>query len=151
MALGGSADLRLYVEGLGELRRSLKKCEQVEDSAELQAGLKAAAEIVASDARLRANAFSFTAADTIRATSGGNRVYIVGGKSALPWYGWGDFGSRTPKFGQARSVGPWAHSGPGPKGGRWIYPALEHERHNVEEAVADALDKAVRAAGFESS
>lgn len=141
-------ELRIYVEGLAELRKALKEAGDAEQTKEFRNGLKDAAEIVAKRARSNASAFSGRAASTIRATSGGNRVFVVGGKNVLPWYGWADFGSRKPKSGQPRNVGPWAHSGPGPRGGRFIYPALDSTRDEVEDAVADALDVAIRRAGF---
>ena len=137
----------IRVTGLAELRRALNELVPAEDLKELARGLKRAADIVAREARLRANTFSFRASDTIRATSGGNKAYVAGGKSSLPWYGWADFGSRTPVQGNPRSKGPWAGSGKGPVKGRFIYPALDATEHETAEAVADALDVAFRKVG----
>lgn len=138
-------NLGVRVDGLAELRKAFRDAEQLDDLKELRDGLKAAANVVAQEARRRASPFSQRAANTIRATAGGNRAYVQGGKARLPWYGWADFGSRRPRTGQPRSVGPWARSGHGPRGGRWIYPAIDAKEREVvaliEEAVIDALAK----------
>ncbi len=135
--------VEVRVEGLAELRRALRRAEQIDDLAVLRDGLKKAAGVVADEAARRASGFSRRAAATIRPVSGGNRAYVVGGKAALPWFGWADFGSRNPRTGQSRSVGPWANSGPGPDRGRFIYAALDARERQVvslvEEAVSDAL------------
>ena len=92
--------------------------------------------------------FSTRAANTIRATSAGNRALIIGGKSMLRWYGWADFGSRTPVSGQPRSVGPWTGSGKGPAKGRFIYPAIDAKERQIVEAIADAVFHAIKTSGF---
>lgn len=138
----------IKVEGLGELRKALKGLQDPSHTREFRDGLKKAADIGAHDARGRASRFSKTAANSIRATAGGNVAYIVGGKARVPWYPWLDFGSRVPRTGQPRSVGPWAHSGRGPRGGRIIFPAIEAKERQMTEAVGDALDDAFKKAGF---
>lgn len=139
---------QVRVEGLAELRRALRKVEDPTHLAELRDGLKRAADIVVDDAQPRARRFSRRAAETIRSRAGGNRAFVMGGKSALRWYGWADFGSRTPVVGNPRSVGPWKGSGLGPTRGRFIYPALDAKERQVTDAVGDAMDKATRKAGL---
>lgn len=139
---------RLEVDGLVELRAALKKLEPAESLKELQRGLKEAADIVAKEAKTRAGAFSARVSTTIRPGTSGVKAYVAGGKKTISWYGWADFGSRTPVEGQPRSVGPWTHSGKGPKAGRFIYPAFADTRREVTEKVADALDVAFRRTGF---
>lgn len=134
---------RVQVYGLKELRRDLKAVGDIEGLAQLRDGLKAAAEIGASEARSLASVFSDRAAQTIRPTAGGNKAYIAGGKASLPWYGWADFGSRTPISGAPRSVGPWAHSGRGPRHGRFIYEAIDRESERIADAVRDGVDRAL--------
>lgn len=120
----------------------------MESSNDLRGGLKAAAEIGASDARSKAAGFSSRAAQTIRATSSGNRAYIVGGKAVRPWYAWADFGSRTPRRGNSRSVGPWKGSGKGPEKGRFIYPAIDDQEPQIVAAIELAVFHALQSAGF---
>lgn len=136
------------VEGLKELRKALKDVDP-ELQKQLRVELKKVAEIVATDARSKAAGFSRRAADTIRATSSGDKVLIRGGESKLAWYGWADFGSRTPVSGNPRSVGPWAGSGAGPARGRFIYAALDDKFDEVVQAVDDAVNEATRKAGLQ--
>ncbi len=133
---------------MAELRRALGQLTPADSLKELRVGLKAAADIAAQEAKLRANSFSFTVSDTIRAIAAGNIAYVAGGKASLRYYGWADFGSRTPRRGQPRSMGPWAKSGPGPRGGRFIYPALEMKSPEIAEAVATAMENALHRLGF---
>jgi hypothetical protein len=142
------AKVHIRVEGLGDLRRALARLDHMEERGELRDGLKAAAEIVARDARSRVPSRSGKAAGAIRAVSGGNRAFVVGGKKAVPYYGGLDFGSRTPRVGNSRSVGPWSGSGQGPRDGRFIYPALEAKGEQVADAVREAVSRAIRRAGF---
>lgn len=144
----GSGGGAFKVEGLNELRRALGALANTDALAEFRLALKDAAEIVAVEARLRANTFSFRAADTIKSGTSGARAYVKGGKNTLPWYGWADFGSRTPRTGQPRSVGPWANSGAGPSRGRFIYPAFDFTEDRVADRVARGLDQAKRRLGF---
>jgi len=137
----------VQVEGLKELRKALKDVDP-----ELQKGLrvelKKVAEIVAAAARERVPRRSGAAADSIRTGASGDKVLIVGGKAKVPYYAWLDFGTRNPVRGNARSVGPWAGSGAGPKRGRFIYAALDDKFDEVVQAVDDAVDEATKKAGL---
>lgn len=141
---------RVTVEGLATVRRQLNELGNVEARSELRDGLKAAAEIVAADARNRVpEGKTGRARASVRATAGGNRAFVRGGRSTVPYYGWLDFGSRTPKTGRPRKVGPWAETGRGPRGGRFIYPALDATRDDVVAKVDAAMSTAVRALGLD--
>jgi hypothetical protein len=129
----------IRVTGLKELRRDLKALGDLEGTKELRQGLKRAADIVAVDARNRAQAFSQRAAASITAGTSGNRAFVAGGRKGIAWYGWADFGSRKPKLGNPRSVGPWTKSGKGPDKGRFIYAALDAKN----DEVVDAINRAV--------
>lgn len=133
----------LRVEGLAELRRALSKITPIEAKTELRVGLKAAAEVVARDAQGRIPSKTGRARASVRATSGGNRAYVVGGKARVPYYGWLDFGSRSPRSGQSRSTGPWTGTGRGPTDGRFIYPAFDAKQNEVVRLVGSAVSKAL--------
>lgn len=133
----------LKIDGLAELRRAFAKAGQVEQRKELAVGLKAAAEVVARDAQGRVPSRTGRARSAIRATSGGNRAFVVGGKAAVPYYGWLDFGGRVPRTGNARSVGPWSGAGKGPAKGRFIYPAFDDRQMQVAALVETAVSKAL--------
>jgi hypothetical protein len=143
---------KVHVDGMPELRRALREVEEPELRDEVKRAFRDAAGVVADEAKMRANFFSFRLADTIRPGStvarGRPAAFVKGGKAALPWYGWADFGSRRPKRGQARSVGPWANSGPGPREGRFIYPAIRDKAPQVHETIEDGVRKALRNAGL---
>jgi hypothetical protein len=134
-----SVEIRVY--GLAELRRDLRRAG--EDLGDLRDGLRAAADVVARDARSRVPVRSGRARDSVRATAGGNRAYVVGGRATVPYYGWLDFGSRRPRAGRPRSVGPWAGSGQGPDRGRFIYAALDANERQVVDLISEAVNEAL--------
>lgn len=141
-------NIEIRVDGLAELRRALRQMENLEASNDLRDGLKRAADSVAQEAKSRVPVRSGAARDSVRATAGGNRAYVAGGKARVPYYGWLDFGSRRPILGNPRSRGPWAGSGTGPQNGRFIYPALDNREREVTALVADAVSEALRKAGL---
>lgn len=93
--------------------------------------------VVSGDAR-----GSFTAKATAAGAS-------VGAYKDVPYGKWLDFGSRTPRTGNNRAEGPWRGSGPGPKGGRFLYPALNEHNAEIIEAAGDAIDRAAPEAGWQ--
>lgn len=132
------------VEELAALRRALRTIEPATVKT-LQKGLKQAAEIVAAEARSRIPVRSGRAQKSVRAGASGTNAYIAGGKSTVLYYGWLDFGSRTPRTG---SSGPWKGSGAGPTGGRFIYPAIRDKFDEFRQAAVNAVDDATRKAGL---
>ena len=138
----------IRVEGLAELRRALTRLEDIESRNDLRDGLKRAADIVAQEAKGRVPSKSGAARGSVRATASGSKAFVNGGKKTVPYYGWLDFGSRTPVQGNARELGPWARSGTGPPKGRFIYPAFNAKETQVVDAVGESVDAATKAAGF---
>jgi HK97 gp10 family phage protein len=138
------ADFDVRVEGLAQLRRQLRQLENVDALTDVRQGLKRAAGIVAQDARSRVPVRSGRARASIRAQASGNRALVVGGKKSVPYYGWLDFGGRTPR----RQIAPWRGSGGGPPKGRFIYPAIAAKRRQVADEVEDALRRAIQKAGL---
>lgn len=139
---------QVHVIGIAELRAALKEVGDMENLKAFREGLKAAADIVAREAKTRVPTRTGQARDSVRATTGGNTAYVQAGKSTVPYYGWLDFGSRKPVLGNARSVGPWKGSGKGPAEGRFIYPALEAKQEEVRSAAETAVDVVTRDAGL---
>ena len=131
------------VEGMRELRRALRTAQDTDALRELREGLRDAAAVVVRDAKGRVPSRSGRARDSIRATAGGNSAYVKIGKARVPYAAWLDFGSRTPNSGNPRSVGPWAGSGAGPRGGRFIYPAIEAKDREIADLVGEALERAL--------
>lgn len=129
------------VDGLKELRRALNRIDP-ELTKELRLDLKAIGDEVAADAKRRVPQRSGRSRASIRSGVSGNKAYVAGGKKLVPWYGWLDFGSRTARTGQPRSVGPWRRSGNGPKGGRYIYPAIDDNRAMIKRRAVQAFNRA---------
>ena len=135
------------IEGLREVNRAFKQMGDGLDK-ELKAEAKDIAELVARDARRRVPDVSGRARASIKAGATQKGSYVQGGKKTVPYYGWLDFGSRTPVAGNPRSVGPWKGSGAGPAQGRFIYPALGDNRREVEVRTRKVVKVARKRAGL---
>ncbi len=134
-------DIAIRIDGLADFRRDLKKIDE-ELLKELRGDLLAIGREIAMEARLRVPSKSGKAAGSIRAGVSGNNAYVAGGTRAVPYYGWLDFGGRTPVKGRKRSEGPWKKSGPGPQQGRFIYPTIRRNEREIEAKAQQAFDSA---------
>ena len=139
------ARAEIHVEGLKETAAAFRKVEKLST---LSRELKKVADKVANDARAKVPSKSGTAAESIRSRSAAGTASVVGGKKSVPYYGWLDFGSRDPKYGNPRNIGPWTGSGRGPAKGRFIYPAIDENLDYIHDAAVKAVDNASREAGF---
>lgn len=138
----GGAEIR--VEGLAQLRRALRQASDTDSLAGVRNALRAGAGTAAANAQGRVPVRTGRARASIRPGVSGNKAFVVGGRASVPYFGWLDFGSRTPRSGRRRSVGPWRGSGRGPTGGRFLYPAIEATRPQIVRQVADALEEVLR-------
>lgn len=138
----------VQVTGLREIRSDLRKIGDTERLRELRDGLKEAASVVADEAQRRVPVVSGKARKSIRSLVSGNSAFVAGGKKTVPYYGWLDFGTRTPRSGQPRSSGPWTGTGSGPAEGRFIYPAIEAKKEEVVRLVDQAMGRALKRKGF---
>ena len=133
--------------GLADFIRDLKQ--MPDDVQKAFAGeMKNVAEIVARAAAVKVPSKSGNAIASIKSAGTPTGATVSEGGSAAPYMGWLDFGSRTPVTGNARSVGPWKGSGAGPKGGRFLYPAIEEKQAEILEGAGKAVDVASRKAQF---
>lgn len=135
----------IKVDGLPELQRALKDLDPALAKA-LKVELKDVAESVMHDAQNDMPVKSGRALESMKAGADIAGPYVAGGKKSVPYYGWLDFGSRTPIKGRPRSVGPWKGTGAGPKKGRFIFPAIDRNRDVIERKSTDAFEKAKREA-----
>ena len=133
------------VEGLTECLRDMKQLEP-ELFKELKVELKDVAEDVLHDAQNDMPVKSARALQSMRAGADTGGPFVAGGKKSVPYYGWLDFGSRTPIRGRPRSVGPWKGSGAGPKKGRFLYPAIDRNAENIVRKSVAAFEKAKKKA-----
>lgn len=133
------AGAEIQLEGLAKFRKGIKQIDP-QLQKDFRQEILPIAQKVAGDAASRVPSRSGRAKGSIRAGVSGNNAYVQGGKSTVPYYGWLDFGARTPVSGRPRSVGPWKGSGVGPQRGRFIYPAIDANRDNIEREAAKAID-----------
>ena len=127
----------------------MRKLGQADQLKEVRGALKRGAEIVAVDARRRVPSRSGRARGSITTTVSGASAFVVGGRKTVRYYSWLDFGGRSPRYGQPRSVGPWAHAGKGPTDGRFLYPALAAKFDEVAAEVQRGLDEVIAGEGLD--
>lgn len=133
--------MTVYITGLKEVQKALKEIGDLDSQKEIKAGLKSGVEIIAGDARGRVPSRTGAAAAAITSGTSGAKAYVQGGKKSVRYYGWLDFGSRSPRYGNTRQEGPWRGSGAGPAKGRFLYPAIDAK----SDEMLDRLDKSVGA------
>lgn len=104
---------------------------------QLRAANLAAAQVVVDEAKGRTPVRTGRAQRSLRATAQQKGASVVGGGAKVPYFGKLDYGSNDSK------------KRPFLRGGRIVYPALEAKRDQVVEVYGDALDDAMKAAGFQ--
>lgn len=135
------ANLQVDTIAMRALQKALKAADP-DLQKELRRELKGAAEVVASSARGKVPSRSGRAARGIKSGATAKGAYVASGRG-VPYGAWPDFGSRDPIRGNPRSVGPWTGSGSGPKGGRFIYPALDEKFPEVLDRVRTAVSRSI--------
>ena len=84
------------------------------------------------------------AAASLRVGATTKGVYITGGKSTVPYYGWLDFGGDLKPSGGRRNL----QKRPFKKRGRAMYPAIYKHRGDINMAAEDAIESSLRKAGL---
>jgi len=138
---------RVEIVGWADFQRDLKQFPE-DVKKKFADEMKNVAEVVARAAAVKVPSKTGNAISTIRSKGLSTGASVAEGGSNAPYMQWLDFGSRTPVTGNARSVGPWTNSGAGPKGGRFIYPAIDDKRAEIAKAVDRAVTRAAEGAGF---
>lgn len=139
----GNRDVKIETTGIRELRKALRDTDP-ELVKEFRREFKAVAEIVAADARSTMPARSGRARGSVRAVSGGNTVYVKGGKATVPYYGWLDFGGVLRPSGRRRGT----QFRPVLGDGRYLYPAIRRNRDRLIKAAEATFDRAARKVGL---
>jgi hypothetical protein len=137
---------RVEIPGLDQLRADLKGMPR-DIKRILPEEFKRVADQVVDDARQRVPVVTGRAAAGIVAKGYATGPAIVE-KRDPPYLRVLDFGSGTAVSGNPRSVGPWHGSGVGPKGGRFVYPALKRNGAEIRRAAEQAVERAAERAGF---
>lgn len=130
----------VYVTNLREVRAYLRKLHP-DLLPVLRNELKTAVTTtVVPSAKSRVPTRSGAAAGSIRATSGGNTVYLVAGNAKAPYYGWLDFGGTLRPVGRRRNT----QYRPKVTQGRYLYPAIAEASRPLVEAAGRAVDRITR-------
>jgi hypothetical protein len=138
---------RVEIVGYADFQRDLKGFpDDVQKAFAVE--MKHVAEVVARAAAVKVPSRTGNAISTIESKGLPTGAQVSEGGAFAPYMKWLDFGSRTPRTGNSRSVGPWRGSGKGPTGGRFIYPAIEDKTAEIASAVNDAITRAAEGAGF---
>lgn len=135
------------IPGLADLVRDLKGMDK-DIQKVIPREMKKAAEVVAQAAARKVPSKTGQAISSIRSKGTNRGASIVAGGHDAPYFKWLDFGSRSPRTGNTREEGPWRGSGAGPKGGRFVYPAIEEKWDESLKACIEAVEIAAREAGF---
>jgi hypothetical protein len=130
---------QVRIEGLRELQRDLRLIDKTMPR-ELRKANKAAAEIVAVEARKRTPVHSGRARRSLVARAEQRSASVKGGGARVPYFAWLDFGGSV---GRNKSVHREVI-----KGGRIIYPALAAKREQVADEYEELLAGVFRLAGL---
>lgn len=141
----------VYSADIREVQKILKELGDLEEQREFTAALAWAADKVALDAKRRVPVRTGRARAAIKSAARKTDAEVYVNKRNPIYYGWLDFGSRTPSRVIRRTTGlggsetgrtgPWANSGKGPPQGRFLYPALDAQREGVNQIMRDAIDR----------
>ena len=146
----------VYRADIREAQRLLKELADVDEAREFKAALAWSADKVMFAAKRKVPVVTGTARNAIKSSVSKNSAQVYVNRKVPIYYGWLDFGSRTPSRVVTRRngagglvtgrSGPWANSGKGPANGRFLFPALEEQRDDVNQIMRDAIDRIVEKA-----
>lgn len=135
----GDSGKRVVVTGLRDLGSALKAAD-AEASKELGQMMKGIAQGVVADVSHRVPYRSGKAASSYKARGSARGASIAWAGERAPYVPWLDFGG---KVGRHKTV-----SRPFKQGGRFLYPTIADNMHDVEELVAQAIDEITGKYGF---
>ncbi len=146
----------VYRADIREAQKLLKELADLDEAREFKAALAWSADKVMFAAKRKVPVVTGTARAAIKSSVSKNSAQVYVNRRVPIYYGWLDFGSRTPSRVVRRTTGaggretgrsgPWANSGKGPPNGRFLFPALEEQRENVNLIMRDAIDRIVEKA-----
>ena len=142
----GTPDIGIRVDGLDDLRKQLRAADKGLAKDLGQAG-KAAADIVAKEARTRVPVLTGRARDSVRAAVHRGGGAVKGGGAKAPHFGFLDYGNK-PHSGAGVGRGDSQTAIPYRKGGRIVYPSLAAKRAEVIEEYEQLVDRVLRSAGL---
>ena len=125
----------IRVEGLADVRSSLRKLERTGERKEVTRALKEGATVVATSARARAPRKTGRLAASYRAGASGNSAFV---RSRLPYAAVQEWGGVIRPKGAPITIRPQGA----------VTRALASREEDIAEKVGDALDAVFRAAGW---
>lgn len=131
------------VEGLAELRRALHDVDKALPK-KLRTRFKKIGDEVAAEARSHVPVKTGRARNTIRSGASGTTAYVAGGRATVPYYGWLEYGGVLKPVGGRHNTIRRARV----KGGRYLYPAVDRRRGQIEREAQAAFQDAAREVGF---
>lgn len=141
MAVSGNA---VRVEGLRELRKALGGIDKALPKS-LAKKLKAIGEKVAANARGRMPSRSGRARASVKAGTSGNTAHVQGGRKTVPYFGWLEYGGTLKATGGRRNT----QHRPRVSKGRYLYPAIDQMRPQIESEAVAAFDEVKRELGLD--
>lgn len=132
-------DQTIHIEGLVELQKALRKADS-DLPKRLRLANKAAAEVVAQEARRRTPVRTGKAQRSIASRAEQRGASVKGGGARVPYFPWLEFGGRVGR--NKAVVRPFI------KGGRIIYPALAAKGGEAVDKYATEIDALLRDAGL---
>lgn len=131
------------VEGLAELRRALHDVDKALPK-KLRTRFKKIGDEVAAEARQHVPVKTGRAQASIRSGASGTTAYVAGGKASVPYYGWLEYGGvLKPTGGRHNTI-----RRPRKNQGRYLYPAIDKKRGQIEREARAAFEDAAREVGF---
>jgi phage gpG-like protein len=130
------ADDTVRVEGLRELRNTLRRLGDTDIPDAIKKANKDAAEKVAADARRRAPVRSGRLRDSIRSSGQALAAIVREGNAKVPYAGWIDYGGTIRPHGEITR--PFLPEG------RILTPALNAQRDEIVDQYEQAINRVLR-------
>lgn len=135
--------MTVRVDGLKELRRALGRIDPSLQKT-LRGRLKTIGDKVAGQVRARMPRRSGRAAGSVKSGVSGNSAYVQGGRKAVPYVGWLEYGGVLKPIGGRRNT----ISRPVARRGRYMYPVIDEMRPEITRDAVAAFEETKRELGL---
>lgn len=142
-AKAGATFRTTWVQDFTELSRDLKKIEPGLQK-EFRNDLRPLGVEVANEVKSSMPSITGTARSSVRSGVTNKGAYVKEGKATAPYVGWLDFGGVLKPTGLRRNTITRTRV----KSGRYLYPAIERKRQEINRVAVAAVQKAARKAGW---
>lgn len=132
---------QVRIEGLRELRRTIRQIGDTELKDGMKNAHKRAADLVAKDAASRAPVKTGALKESIKSLGSQREAKVKGGKKKVPYFGFIDFGGTIKQTNRTISR-------PYMREGRMLYPALAAKRRQIAEEYSKEVETIFRSFGY---